>query len=151
MKTTFITTIFTLAIQVLFSQKENAIEFQKNNSDLSFISKETFNSFSTEEVSMLKDKYIVFENEIENIDLSNYTTPTSFKSASSDPILGTDESNNVFNELKIWTALHPTVTIIKRSDFNDLSNANKQMYLDNHYLILIGDTLTFLDTQLYPY
>ena len=119
--------------------------------DVSFISTETFNSFSTEEISMLKDNYILFENEIENIDLSEYFSLSSFKSSSPNPILITDKSNNDANELKKWTALHQNVIIITRSDFNDLSDDNKQLYLDNHYLILIGETLTLLDTQLYPY
>jgi hypothetical protein len=151
MKLTVITTFIAFTSQFLFSQQDKAIEFQNKKMDVSFISTETFNSFSTEEISMLKDNYILFENEIENIDLSEYFSPSSFKNNSPNPIVGPNKSNNDANELKIWTALHQDVIIITRSDFNDLSDDNKQMYLDNHYLILIGETLTLLDTQLYPY
>jgi hypothetical protein len=135
----------------MYAQKNNVINFQKEHPEISFISLERFNSLSAEEITLFADNFVVFNSDIQSTDLSKFNFPPKLKSSDSGPINGTDESSDVFNQIKNWYSTHTDVKIVKRSEYNELSEANKIIYTNNHYLILIGETLTFLDTQLYPY
>jgi hypothetical protein len=133
------------------SQNDEISQFQKQHPEISFISQERLNSFSHEEINLLANNYIVFEGKIKLSDISKYTSNSTNKSNNPDPIEGTDTSSDVLNQIKYWLSAHPNLKIVKHSEFEAESIANQNEYINDHCLILIGETITFLDIELYPY
>ena len=151
MKQLLLLFIFACSCYVLTAQNDEISQFQKQHPEISFISQERLNSFSHEEISLLANNYIVFDGKIEVADISKYTSSSVAKSTNSGPILGTDSSSDVLNQIKNWLGVHPNLKIVKLSEFIEASETNQNEYINNHCLILIGETITFLDIELYPY
>lgn len=133
------------------AQKEDIIYFQKTHPEVSFVSKDRYNSFSNEELDLLENNYVLFEQTIENSDLTDYEERNGFKSKSTSPTNQTEMSDKQGTIVKIWIANHPDIKIVKRSEYNALSAADKIVYVNNQCLILIGEFVTLTDIELYPY
>lgn len=134
-----------------FAQKEEIIHFQKLHPEVSFISKDHFNLLSNIEIDILKNNYVLFQENIENSDLNEYEQRTGIKIKSLSISNQTEMSDQQFILVKIWLANHPNVKIVKHSEFEALSEADKIVYVNNHCLILIGEIVTLADIDLYPY
>jgi hypothetical protein len=133
------------------AQQDNVINFQKEHPEIEFISLEKFNTFTSEEISTLKGNFIVFSEELSTVNLPDLQTPSQLKNSNSNSSKNGEQSLNDLDQIKMWFATHADVKIVKRSEFNELSTEDQSLYLDNHYLILLGETITLIDTQLYPY
>lgn len=151
MKQLLLLFIFACSCYVLKAQNDEIYQFQRQHPEIVFISQDRLNSFSNEEIILLADNYIVFNDKITLSDLSKFTSNSTNKSNSSDPIEGTDTSSDVFNQIKNWIGVHQNVKIVKHSEFEAESLTNQNEYINNHCLILIGESITYLDIELYPY
>ncbi len=151
MKQLLLLFIFACSCYVLKAQNDEISQFQRVHPEIAFISQERLNSFSEEEINLLSNNYIVFNEKIQLSDISKYTDNSINKNNVSDPIEGTDTSSDVLNQIKYWIGTHQNVKIVKHSEFEEAALANQNEYINNHCLILIGETITFLDIELYPY
>lgn len=133
------------------AQKEEIIYFQKLHPEVSFISKDRYTLFTNTEIELLKNNYVLFDQNIENSDLAEYEERTGNKTKSVSTTNQTEMSDEQNTFVKIWLANHPQVKIVKHSEYEALSEEDKIVYVNNHCLILIGEFVTLTDIQLYPY
>ena len=134
------------------AQKDDLYSFQKQNPEIEFISQENFNYLSEDEKEIIKGKFIVFNNKIEESDLTTYASnKPSQKSLQSTPELDTEMSDDEKNIVKVWLGNHSNVKIVKQSEYQALSAEDQIVYHNNHCLILISEVLTLTDIELYPY
>lgn len=135
----------------LSAQKEEIILFQKLHPEVSFISKDRYLLFSNEEIDLLKNNYVLFDNNIQESDLIEFEGRTGIKPKSTGATNQTEMSDEQTIYVKIWLANHPQVKIVKHSEYEALSEADKIVYVNNHCMILIGEVVTITDIDLYPY
>lgn len=133
----------------LKAQNEDLLNFQQQNPEIVFISQDNFNLLTSEEIQLLGKNYILFENAIEKsffstISVSNKNTPTTVKSSNR-------SSSEDDLQIKEWKRKHIDVKIIKRSVFDNSTIEYQTIYLNNHCLILLGESITLQDILLYPY
>ena len=143
--------LFICPITANYAQKNEIYQFQKAHPEISFISQERFNSFSHEEILLLGDDYIVFNKEISVSDLASYKGASINNDKSAERAKDPAVTEEVLNEIKIWLATHPSVKILKHSEFEALSEPDKIHYINNQCLILIGETITSQDLANYPF
>jgi hypothetical protein len=143
--------IFALTSCCCLAQEDNVVNFQKEHPQIEFISLEKFNTFTSEEIALLKGNFIVFSDELSAVHLPDLQTSSELKNINSNSSKNIEKSFSDLDQIKIWFVTHADVKIVKRSEFNNLSTEDQTLYMDNHYLILLGETLTLIDTQLYPY
>ncbi|GEM_PF-4253201 len=151
MKKILILFFFSCSYYFTIAQNIEISQFQHQHPEIAFISQERFNSFSQDEINLLADNYIIFNDKITQSDLSKFTSNINNKSSNSDPINGTDTSSDVLNQIKNWLSVHPNLKIVKHSEFESESILTQNEYINNHCLILIGEVITYLDIELYPY
>ncbi len=133
------------------AQEQDIFHFQQQHPNVAFISKDRISSFTEEEIDLLKGNYIIYNSEIENADLTSYINNSHTKSAESIPSDDTEMSSDQKDLVKIWLANHPLVKIVKHSEFDALSEADKLVYQAAHCMILLGEIVTLTDIELYPY
>ncbi len=153
MRQILLSLLFICHITANYAQKNEIYHFQKAHPKVSFISQERFNSFSHEEILLLGNDYILFNKEISVSDLASFKGGPRNKElrAESAKDIDTAAAEEVLNEIKIWLATHPSVKIVKNSEFEALSEPDKIHYINNQCLILIGETITSQDLANYPF
>lgn len=134
-------------ILTLYSQDLSVQEFQKKYPQIAFIEKERFVSFQDEELSLLGDKFIVFEREPDTKDIQDYLN--NHPEMKKENVLGVGYSQEQQDYVKEWLTTHPNVKIIKRSEYENSSLERQQEYQDKHCLILLGEEVTVTDIELY--
>jgi len=151
MRQILLSLLFICILASNYAQKNQIYQFQKAHPEVSFISQGRFNSFSHEEILLLGDDYILFNQEISVSDLASFKGVTRNKELREERIKDIDTAEEVLNEIKIWLANHLFVKIVKNSEFEVLSESDKIHYINNQCLILIGETITSQDLANYPF
>lgn len=132
-----------------FSQNKNEIiEWQKNNPDVIFIEK---NDSSTELIEKLDSKgikYIIFNNEVQESDILNFTTKNSIKSDYYQ-LRGYNVKMNEAQFVKEWFAIHPDIKVISNSSLANFSSEKIEYYRSIDALFLQGEIITMQDLKNY--
>ena len=151
MKKLLLLLIFACPYYAVRAQNDEISQFQRQHPEISFISQDRFNTFSHEEIILLSDNYIVFEDKIKLSDILKSNPHPTNKSNIPDPIEGTDTSSDALEQIKNWIGIHQNVKIVKHSEYEIASQDLRNEYQNNHCLILIGEVITHLDIELYAY
>jgi hypothetical protein len=133
------------------AQKQELAQFQRTHPNVSFLSRETFQSLSSSEIDLLQNRYILFDQQMEDSDLSSYHTDKTVRSSKGPIFLGTEMSVQQHDAVKSWLLLHPHVKIVTRSQFEAVSVFDQTEYVNHQCLILLGEEVTIEDINLYPY
>lgn len=150
MKQLLIVMYFTCSLLTIYAQSSEIITFQQNHPEIEFISQETFNNLSLDEIKLLGNHFILFNQNIESSDLSKFETNSKKENNSTEQnkIKSTEEDNL---QIKIWKKNHQDVKIVKRSEFEALSPQDQINYTNFKCMILIGETITIQDILNYPF
>ncbi len=142
---------FTCSLLTIYAQSSEINNFQNNHPEVEFISQETFNNLSLDEIKLLGNNFILFNQNIESCDLSQFESNSQKENNSlkqKNKIKSTEEDNL---EIKIWKKNHPDVKIVKRSEFDALSPQDQINYTNFECMILIGEIITIQDILNYPF
>jgi hypothetical protein len=134
---------------LLRAQEELSVsEWQKNNPDVIFIEK---NDASTELIEKLDSKgikYIIFNNDVQESDILNFTNQNSLKKdyyQFDGFSVRTEEAQFVKN----WFSTHTDIKVLTKSAVANFSNDQIEFYRSIDALILDGEIITMQDLKNY--
>jgi translation initiation factor IF-2 len=132
-----------------FSQNNNEIiEWQKNNPDVIFIEKNDASNDLIEKLDTKGIKYIIFNNEVQESDILNFTSTNSLKS----DYYHLDGFNVRMEEaqfVKEWFASHTDIKVFTKSAILAFSPDQIENYRLIDALILEGEIITMQDLKNY--
>ncbi|MFK7784782.1 MAG: hypothetical protein AB8B56_06695 [Crocinitomicaceae bacterium] len=119
-------------------------EWQRLNPRIVCMQLSEFNGLSPKKQNVLKDEILLFEGELDMVDIEKYESEQVQNSSSKIQYM-----EGVSGELKTWVFYHPEVKIIPRSRYNAMGDSDQQKHIDSGTLILKGEVLTLKDIQYY--
>jgi hypothetical protein len=132
-----------------FSQNNSEIiEWQKNNPDVIFIEKNDVSNELIEKLDSKGIKYIIFNNEVQESDILNFTSKNSIKSE----YYQFDGFNVRMEEaqfVKNWFSTHTDIKVFTKSAVANFSNDQFEFYRSINALILEGEIITMQDLKNY--
>jgi hypothetical protein len=132
-----------------FSQNnQGIIEWQKNNPDVLIIEKNDASSELIEKLNSKGVKYIIFDNELKETDILNYSNNGSLKK----DYYQIDGFNVRMEEaqfVKEWFASHSDIKVFTNSSINEFTSDEIDYYKSINALILEGELITMQDLKNY--
>ncbi|MFN6084771.1 MAG: hypothetical protein ACK476_07565 [Fluviicola sp.] len=123
-------------------------EWQKNNSDVVFIEKNDASNELIEKLDSKGIKYIIFNNDVQESDILNFTNQNSLKKdyyQFDGFSVRTEEAQFVKN----WFSTHTDIKVLTKSAVANFSNDQIEFYRSIDALILDGEIITMQDLKNY--
>ncbi|MFN5984698.1 MAG: hypothetical protein ACK479_14620 [Fluviicola sp.] len=134
---------------LLRAQEELSVsEWQKNNSDVVFIEKNDASNELIEKLDSKGIKYIIFNNDVQESDILNFTNQNSLKKdyyQFDGFSVRTEEAQFVKN----WFSTHTDIKVLTKSAVANFSNDQIEFYRSIDALILDGEIITMQDLKNY--
>ena len=134
---------------LLRAQEELSVsEWQKNNSDVVFIEKNDASNELIEKLDSKGIKYIIFNNDVQESDILNFTNQNSLKKdyyQFDGFSVRTEEAQFVKN----WFSTHTDMKVLTKSAVANFSNDQIEFYRSIDALILDGEIITMQDLKNY--
>lgn len=132
-----------------FSQNNNEIiEWQKNNPDVIFIEKNDASNELIEKLDSKGIKYVIFNNEVKESDILNFTENNSLKSDYYQ-LDGFNVRNEEAQFVKNWFSTHTDIKVLSKSAIVNFNNDQIEHYRSINALILEGEIITMQDLKNY--
>jgi hypothetical protein len=135
-----------LTFGTVYSQTDQTAirEWQGKHPDYVIISSSNYGRLTKHQQDLLGAKVVIYDTELTAEALNAYAPEE--KAASVNAMLYTNKEAEL---IKRWLGENPDVKIVPRSHFDAGSDEDRQIYLQNDCMILLGETITAQDIQLF--
>lgn len=147
----FVAFILSIAFKSLSQNEVDVFKWIDSNPDVVLINSKNLNEFSDEDLALLKNKFIIFNDKLKADDIVLYEkNKKSFETKIEVPANIINKSDADADKIFItkWTLEHKEIKLIKKSEYNE---KNHDLYLADKCLLLNGEFITKQDILNYPY